>query len=216
MASKFPNGTQYAISTALGSAIPVTAITNASTAVASAAAPPADGSIAVITSGWTALNDTVARTDNADADSFDLEGVSTSNTTRFPTGEGAGSVKIVSTWETLSQIQDVQFSGGDPETYERQDLEDINGRKIQYPVGESSQLMTVELEYDPTLDWYAALIAAHEAKTPVVVRAIAPDGTKIYYYGYPHFRKQPTQTKNQGMKVTFRLYMLCDSIRYAS
>lgn len=216
MASKFPNGTQYAISTAFGSSITVTAITNASPAECAAASPPTDGSIVVITSDWTALNDTVARTDTADADSFELEGVDTSNTTRYPAGEGAGSVKAVTTWEPLTQIQDVQFSGGDPEIYERQDLEDINGRKIQYPIGESAQVMTMELEYDPALDWYATLIAAHEAKTPVVVRAISPDGDKIFYYGYPHFRKQPTQTKNQGKKVTFRLYQLCDSIRYDS
>jgi hypothetical protein len=218
MASIFPNGTQYAFSTAFASPIAVTAITNASTAVCSSATQPNDGSIVVVTSGWTALNNTVARTDNKDSDSFELENVNTSSTTRFPAGEGAGSVKAVSTWETLTQIQDVTFTGGDPELYTRQDLEDVNGRKIQIPTGESPTVMQVELEYDPNLDWYDALIAAHDAKTPIVVRAIlpAPSSDTIYYFGYPHFRKQPTQGKNQGMKVTFSLYQLCDSARYAA
>lgn len=216
MASIFPNGTQYAFSTAFGSAIPVTAISNAVDAECAAAAPPTDGSVAVITSGWTALNNTVARTDGADTDSFLLEDVDTTSTTQYPAGEGAGSVKIVSTWETLSQIQDANLTGGEQQFYTRQDLEDVNGRQIQIPTHRNARTLAVSLEYDPDLDWYAALVAADIARTPVVMRAILPGGDTLYYFGYPAFNKVPTQAKNQGMKVDLSLALLCEPIRYAA
>ena len=169
-----------------------------------------------MTSGWTALNNTVARTTGKDLDSFLLEDVDTSNTTQYPAGEGAGSVKVVSTWETLSQIQDVQITGGEQQFYERQDLEDRNGRQIRIPTFRSARTLAIQLEHDPDLDWYAALIAADAAKQPVVMRAILPSGDTLYYLGYPAFNKVPTQTKNEGMKNDLNLALICDPIRYAA
>ena len=216
MASIFPNGTQYAFSTAFGSAIAVTAISNASEAECAAASPPTDGSIVVVTSGWTALNNTVARTDDADTDSFVLEGVDTSNTTQYPAGEGAGSVKAVTTWETLSQIQDSQMNGGEQQFYTRQDLEDINGRQIQIPTFRNARTLVIDLEYDPALDWYDALITVDAAKSPIVLRAILPSGDTMYYLGYPAFNKVPTQAKNQGMKVQLMVALIAEPTRYAA
>ena len=216
MAQYFPNGTQYAVSSALAASVAISAITNANPGVASTATPPSDGDILVITSGWTALNDTVVRADNADLDSFDLEGVNTSSTTRYPAGEGAGSFQKVSTWEPLSQIDTVGLTGGEQQFHEFQYVEDVNGRIRRKPTTRSARGLEFMLDYDPDLGWFSTLETADAAGTLMVLRAILPSGDTVYYLGYPSFDKVPTQGKNTNMQNKFILSLVCEPIRYAA
>lgn len=216
MSSYFVNGAQYSFSTALGTAVPVTAITNADPAVASATSPPTDGTIVVVKSGWSGLNDTIAKTANADTSTFELAGVDTTDTTRYPAGAGAGSVQPVSTWAALSQISDISMSGGDQQFYQFQYVEDVNGRQRQKPTFKNAMTLTFTLDYDPTLAWYAALIAADAAGELVALKTVLPSGDTILYLGYLSFNKVPTATKNENQHVTATFSLACDPIRYAA
>lgn len=102
MAASFPNGTLLAVSTAYGAAVAISGISNANPAVASASAPPADGTIGVLSSGWTDLTDRVFKSGGADTHSFQLLGANTTDVTRFPAGTGAGNFTPVETWVQLS------------------------------------------------------------------------------------------------------------------
>lgn len=212
----FPNGTQYSFSTTLGAAIPVTAITNADPAVATASAPPVDGSIVVIKSGWSALNDTVARTSGAAATTFDLEGVDTTSVSRYPAGEGAGSVQVATDFVGLSQVQTIAMSGGDQQFYQYQYVEDKNGRQHQKPTFKNAMTLTFTLDYDPALPWYADLITADQAGALVALKAVLPSGDTLLYLGYPSFNKVPTSTKNENQQVTATFSLAADPIRYSA
>jgi hypothetical protein len=212
----FPNGTQYSFSTTLGAAIPVTAITNADPAVATASAPPVDGSIVVIKSGWSALNDTVARTSGAAATTFDLEGVDTPSVSRYPAGEGAGSVQVATDFVGLSQVQTIAMSGGDQQFYQYQYVEDKNGRQHQKPTFKNAMTLTFTLDYDPALPWYADLITADQAGALVALKAVLPSGDTLLYLGYPSFNKVPTSTKNENQQVTATFSLAADPIRYSA
>src|SRR5690349_2784825 len=119
----FPNGTIFSVSSALAAAVAISVISNANPAVASSATPPVDDSIILLSSGWPDANERIFRTQAADADSFELEGLDATSVVRFPAGAGAGSFRKVSSWVTLSQVRDVAKSGGEQQFFQWQYVE---------------------------------------------------------------------------------------------
>lgn len=207
MSSQFPNGTIFAVSTALGAAIPVIDISNANPAVASAAAPPVDDSIVLITSNWPDLNDRVAKTDNATAGTFELLGIDTTDTTRFEPGEGDGSVRVVTSWVNLSQVRETSKSGGEQQFFTWQYLEDRSSRQRQRPTFKNAKVINLTLDYDPALAWYNALDQLDKQQQLVVLRATLPNGAQLFYGVYPSFDADPSLTMNENMTnaATFSL-----------
>lgn len=214
MSAIFPNGTIFSVSTALGAAIAVSAISNANPGVATAAAPPADGAIGVITSGWAALTERVVRVANADSGSFELEGIDTTNLTRYPAGQGAGSFAVATGFVDLSQVTNSEKSGGEQQFYQWQYLEDRGGRQRQRPTFKNAKVLTVTLDYDPALAWYNALVEADALREPVVLRATLPNGVQLYYYVYPSFDGDPSLVMNTNMQNVATFSMISDFTRY--
>jgi hypothetical protein len=213
----FPNGTTFSVSTALGAAVPFTAITNATPPVCSATSPPADNTIGLITSGWAALNERVAQTTGmVAATSFELEGIDTTDTTKYPAGQGAGSFAPVSTWVTLSQVTNVQKSGGTQQFYKWQYAEDPSSTQKQRPTFKDAKTLTLTLDYDPALAWYAALTAADAKQEIVVLRAVLPSGDTLYYAVYPSFDADPSMDLNKNMDNTATFSMVSPLTRYAA
>jgi hypothetical protein len=216
MSSRFINGAKYAVSTALAAAVAITAITNADPAVASSPTPPADGDILLLTSGWSNINSSAARAANADVDSFELEGVNTTNVLRFPAGEGAGTFQKVNTFLGINQVRDVKLEGGEQNYFEFQYVEDEGGRQRKKPTFKSASAMTLVLDYDPDLAWYEALIEIDRVGGLVVVREILPSGDTIYYVGTLAFNKVPTKDINQNMTVQASLSLESDPVRFGA
>lgn len=214
MSSIFINGTRYSFSKTLAAAAAISAISNANPAVASAVAPPEDGSILVLKSAWSNLGETVARSANADTDSFELEGVDTTSTALFPAGGGAGTYQEVDSWVDLDQVRDVVMAGGDQQTFSFQYVEDPTSRQRQKPTFKNAITMTFSLDYDPDKPWYAALIAADRLREPVVVRGVLPNGQMLLYYAYPSFNKVPVGQVNENLQNTAVFYLIADPIRY--
>lgn len=214
MSSIFINGTQYAVSTTLAAAIPITAVTNSNPAVASAVNPPADGSIVVLNSGWPILDESVARTANSDSDSFEVEGVDTTNTTLYPAGVGGGTARVVVGWVPLDQVREVTVSGGEQQYFDYQYVEDPTSRQRQKPTFKNATTLTLSLDYDPDKAWYSALIAADLAREPVVVRGVLPNGSTMLYYAYPSFNKVPVGGVNENLQNTATFSLIADPVRY--
>ena len=214
MSSLFPNGTKYAISTALATAIAVTAISDANPAVASAANPPAANAIGVLTSGWSDINNRVVRAITPTENGFTLDGIDTSEAANFPAGESAGAFQVVSGWTPIDQVANVASSGGDQQYYTWQYVEDTSGRQQQKPTVKNPLTMTLTLDYDPDKPWFAALIAADRARQPVVLRAILPSGVTMYYLVFPSFNEAPTQTVNQNMQNVATFSLINAPVRY--
>jgi hypothetical protein len=214
MAQQFPNGTVFSVSTALATAIAISALTNADPAVATVTSPPSDGTIGVVTSGWPLLNQRVVRSANADSTTFELEGIDTSSTTDYPAGSGTGQFQAVSTWVTLSQVTNIAKSGGDQQFYQWQYAEDKSGTQQQRPTFKNAKSLTLTLDYDPALAWYDALDKADASKSAVVLRAVLPNGDALYYYVYPSFDADPSMDLNQNMHNTATFSLISRLTRY--
>ena len=65
MSVKLPNGTTFAIASGYGAPVTVSALSNATEAVATATNTLADGDFVEVTSGWSRLNGKVARVSGA-------------------------------------------------------------------------------------------------------------------------------------------------------
>src|SRR6478736_885416 len=195
--------------------VAISGVTNADPAVASTATTPTNGDILIIKSGWTELNETVARAAGVSAGvSFQLEGVDTTSTIRFPAGEGAGTYEKASSFVSITQVRDVVMDGGEQDFFEFQYVEDASSKKRRVPTSKSPDGMTITMDYDPDLAWYDALIELDRLKEPVVLRETLPNGDVIYYYGYVSFNKVPTKTLNENMTVKATFSLLADPIRY--
>lgn len=211
---QFPNGSVFSVSTALSTANAVTAVSNADPAVASATTPPTDGTIGIIASGWPGLNQRVARTANAAASTFEFEGFDTTDTTKYPAGDGVGSFTPVATWVALSQVTGIEKSGGDQQFYQWQYAEDVSGQQQQRPTFKNAKSLKLTLDFDDALAWYDALKDADEAKDAVVLRAVLPNGKALYYYVYPSFDADPSMNLNQNMQVVATFSQISPFTKY--
>lgn len=98
MSFRLPNGSTVDLAATYGNSVIITAISNAATAVVTAAAHGlSDGDYVEITSGWLGLNGRIFRVDNTTTGTFELEGINTTDTNRYPSGGGAGSLREVAT-----------------------------------------------------------------------------------------------------------------------
>jgi hypothetical protein len=90
-------------------------VTNAAEAVVSSTAHGfSNGDIVEMSSGWGRLHLRAFRIKAVTADAFTLEGADTSNTSFFPSGTGAGSVRKVLTFQQITTVMNPSASGGEP------------------------------------------------------------------------------------------------------
>lgn len=217
MTSRLINGAKYAISATLAAASPITAISNAANAVASAAALPALDSIVLINSNWPLLNGKVAKVTASGAGSFTLGNVNTTNVADYPAGEGTpASYQIASAFVSLSKVVEVEKSGGEQNYVERQYVEDATGTQVRFPTFKSAYGFEIRMDYDPSLPWFAALQAADAAKATVVLRETLPGGDVILYTGLIAFDDIPSKGINTVMEVVATFSLTSRPIRYAA
>ncbi|POQ05545.1 phage tail protein [Pseudomonas syringae] len=215
MGFRLPNGATLQIASAYGAAIPVTALSNANPAVATAAAHGlADGDIIAVTSGWTRLNDRAARVDNSLSGTFALEKINTLNVQPYPAGSGAGSVREVTAFVEISQITDVGTSGGDQQFTTFGFLADDDDRQL--PTSKNPISMSFTVADDPDLPYVAVVEEADEDKQPRVLRLNLPGGSVILYSAYVSITATPTLSRNNVMSRTITISLAGRSTRYSA
>lgn len=112
--ARTPKGTTFQLFTSLGSALPVSGISNATEAVVTSTAHGlANGDYVMVDSGWGRLNKRAFRIKSVTANTFVLEGMDTTNTEFYPAGSGTGTVKKGLTPVSITQILSANSSGGD-------------------------------------------------------------------------------------------------------
>ncbi|WP_426287547.1 phage tail protein [Luteibacter sp. E-22] len=215
MSVQLPDGSVLSIEASAGTAKPITAITNANPAVATAAAHGfTDGDFVKITSGWNRLNGRVVRVKNSDTNTFQLEGVDTSDAQKFPAGSGVGSVQEVATWTQVTQVLEFSTSGGEQQFATYSFLEEDVEHQI--PTTKSPQSIGLSIGDDISLPWYPILSAANDDRVPRAVRLQLPSGSMILYNGYATLNKTPTVTKGQVMALAATVSLVGDVTRYAA
>ena len=215
MAAIFPNGSTFAISAALAAAKTITAITNANPGVASSTAHGFTNGSIVVLGNPSRLDQRPVRVANSAANAFDLEGIDTTSTALFPAGFGVGTASLAATFTSLSQTVDVSASGGEQQFAQWAYIED--GRQRQRPTFKNARSLQLQMHYDPSLAWHAALLAADQTGDVRVLRVTLPTGRVLYYSVYVGFDGQPSIQINENMSVTATFALACpDATSYAS
>lgn len=212
------NQTQFAIANAYGNAVVMSAITNATEAVATLAAGHAlvVGDCVEVTSGWARADRRIFRVKAVATNDVTLEGLNTTSTTLFPAGGGAGSVRRIASaaWTTLTQIADVSRSGGELQFTPSDTLDDIEGRQL--PTVRSPASLTLTLYDDPALPWFATVSTASDARTPTALRITLANGAKIFANAIWSIDSQPDIKKNEVLKVGLQLTYVSAATRYST
>jgi len=215
MSVSLPNGALIAMASGYGSNLTVTAITNASPAVATSTAHAlANGDFVEVTSGWSRLTSKVVRVSGVTANTFELEGIDTTSTTIYPAAGGTGTVRKISGWTQLSQILSSASSGGEQQFLEYQFLESDAQKRI--PTFKNAAGLTLTVADDPTLAGYQLASTANDDRLPRGVRITLPNSSKILYNAYVSLDKTPSLTVNNVMAVELTLSLLAEVVRYTS
>lgn len=201
---------------ALGSAATATtALSNASECVVTATHSLAAGDYVVMASGWGLLDQRVARVKSVSGGtSFVLEGVDTSDKSKYPETTGVGTFRKINTWSTLSQVKGISASGGAQQFADITSISDTVIRQI--PTVKDAVNMTIDVFDDPTLTWYADVIAADTARSPYALLMTFPNGSKLVANAYWSVMKVPTMETNQALMTQISLSYAAEPVRYSS
>lgn len=209
-----PNGAQVALAKTFAAATAISATSNANPAVATSAAHTLlDGDIILMSMpGWAKIDNSVLRVANKAAGSFNLEGVNSTSTERYPAG-GAGSAKKISAWTQLPKIPTFETTGGDPKTQTTSYLD--FEKDFEIFTGTNPERLNFTISYQPGTAAYNDLLAASESGELQVVRLVLKDGSTLYYPGQLFFNKAPVTTKDQEMVNNVSIALQGEITRYA-
>lgn len=216
MSVSLPNGSLFAIASSYGSALTVSAATNANPCVMTSTAHGLTNGdyVEVTAGGWTRLNARILRVSGITANTFELEGYDASSTTTHPAGTGTGSVRKITAWTQISQVLSTSTSGGEQQFATYQFIEaDIETR---IPTTKAAGGLDMEVADDPTLAGYIAALAANNDRAARAIRVTLANSSKILYNSYISIDQTPSLTVNNVMAVKMTLSFLSPPIRYAT
>jgi hypothetical protein len=216
MALTLPNGSSLAIASTYGASYDITAITNATEAVASVEVGHGlvAGDLVEVTSGWADLDGKIVRVKLVDTNEVTLEDINSTNLARYPAGSGVGSLRKITDTTAITQILSFATEGGDQQFYEYQFLEATVQRQI--PSVRSPLTINMVLADDQSLPWFAAIKAASDARQPRALLMTLASGAKIYYNAFWSLNEVPTVTVNEAMGLQLSLALVTSPTRYAS
>lgn len=214
MAFRLPNGSTVDFAATYGADVTITAISNANPAVVSAAGHTyEEGDIVVITSGWVRLTGRAFRVGTATAGTtFTLEDLDTTDTSRYPVGTSAGSVKDVATWVGIPQITSATSSGGEQGFYTFGFLQESTDRQL--PTTKSPSVLTLVVADDPDQPYVPVIERADETQSETVQRLNLVDGSIILYVSVASITRTPSLTRNEIMTRTISMAQQGDISRY--
>lgn len=175
----------------------------------------AAGDYVEVSSGWGMLDKRVVRAKaGTSATALILEGVDTSDATKYPAGTGAGSVRKILAWSQLSQVKGISASGGSQNFADITALSDTVQRQV--PTTRGAISMTADVFDDPTLAWYADVNAADVARTPFGLLMAFPNGSKLVANAYWSLMRVPTMATNEALMTQITMSYAAEPMRYAS
>jgi hypothetical protein len=216
MAITLTTGTIIAIASTYGANVNMTAITNASEAVATLGAGHSVtvGDYLEVTSGWDRLTGRIVRAKTVATNDITFESINTSSTSVFPAGTGTGTIRRITAWTNLSQIKQMGSSGGELQFADITSISDTVQKQIPTVRG----AMSVQITYfdDDALAWIAAVNAADAARTPYAVRFTYPNSAKTVANAYWAKSSTPSVNTNEGLTNQIGLTYAAEPVRYAT
>ena len=216
MAITLATGTALSIATTYGSAVNMTALTNATEAVATLAAGHSVvvGDFLEVTSGWDLLNSRIVRVKTVATNDITFEGINTSSTTNYPAGTGTGTIRRITAWTSISQVQSFDTSGGDLNFADITTIADRTQKQV--PTTRSAQQLSITVFDDATLAGQIAVQAASDSSTPAAFRIVFPNNTRMVINGYWSIGSAPGVNVNAPLTNTIGFSALALATRYAT
>ena len=182
MAYFFPQGTKVFYSNTLAAPRTVTAITNASPAVATSVAHGlADLDPVLYNGAWADALDTVFEVDQLTLDTFSFLGLNATDTNVYPTGSGAGTVRRISGWIEIPQILTVTGNGGG---IRYGNVDPLGSRQaLKQPIGFDAAGLDIKIGYDPTNMVITGMQTLTRVFGKVAIRVLIPGGGRVYGFG---------------------------------
>ena len=219
MSITITTGSTLSVAKTYGPSIAFSTITHASDAVitTSSAHSVAVGEYVEVLSGWGRLNNRIARAKTGTTGStLVLENINTTDTTKYPAGTGGGSIRRIaaSSWTQLTQVKSISASGGTQNFADVTDISDVVEKKI--PTTRAAIDVTIETYDDPSLAWYADVVAADESRTPYGFLLAPANGKPVVANAYWSLLRVPTMDQNQAMMTQISLSYAAEPVRYYS
>jgi hypothetical protein len=213
MAVSLPNGALISIANGYGTAVTISGLSNASTAVATATAHGfLTGDFVEITSGWSRLTNKVVKVGVVATNTFELVGVDSTLTSIYPAGAGTGTARKVTGYTQLAQILTSSSNGGEQQFLEYQFLEADAQKRI--PTFKSAAGLAFSVADDITQPGFILASVANDDRLPRAVKATLPSGSVISYNAYVSVNKTPSMTVNELMAVECTMSLLAEPMRY--
>lgn len=204
MAYYFPEGTRIFYSTTFASPKNISAITNASPAVATSVAHGfSDNDPILFASGWEDANDSVWEVDQLTADTFGVVGLDSTDTTWFPPGTGVGTASKISNWVEVPQTLTISTSGGGTKYGEISPLASRQDKKK--PIGFQAIGLDIKIGYDATNATIKAMQALTRVNTNVAAKLVIPGGGRVYGYGTLNCSEFPELSKGNVITLSVSL-----------
>lgn len=218
MAKTVPIGTKIQYSSSLATALTITAATNANPCVMtlSSATTIAVGDwVTILTNGWGEIVNGVYRIAAVSTNNVTIEGLDTTSTTRFPAGQGTGTLAEI-TWADVPQVSrdGTSITPGQPRFADASDLTDRVDREI--PAGASVDQITIAAHYDPALAAFSALRTYSDNQSVVPFRFIHPAGDTAAFSAYVFVPTLPSLDPGQTRKLNISLRAAGPSIVYTT
>lgn len=199
MSITLATGTQVAIASTYGAAKNMTAITNATQAVATLEASHGVivGDILEVTSGWDLLTGRLVRVVTVSVNDVTFESIDTTSTSNYPAGTGTGTVREITAWTSITQVQSISSTGSELNFAEITTITDKTQKQI--PTTRSPQQITLTTFYDSTLGWFTTVRTASEANAVTGMRIVFPNNARVLANGYWSLNTTPAINVNQPL-----------------
>jgi hypothetical protein len=216
MAITLATGTQLAIATTYAASSNMTAITNATEAVATLAAAHGVvvGDFLEVTSGWDLLNSRIVRAKTVATNDVTFEGINTSSTSNYPAGTGTGTIRRITAWTSITQVQSFDTSGGDLNFADITTIVDKTQKQV--PTTRSAQTLSMTVFDDTALAGQIAVQAASDANAATGFRIVFPNASRMVINGYYSIGASPNVAVNAPLTNTISFSAVAQATRYAT
>lgn len=216
MSAQLSQGSAVAIGSTYGAVKTMSAISNATSAVATLESSHGVivGDVIELTSGWDLLDKRMARCSAVSTNDITLESIDTSSTTKYPAGEGIGTIREVTAFTTITQIAEWNVEATTVEFVDITTLANQVRREI--PGLESAPKVTGQFYFDIALTWIATVLAISDLNSLNAMRITTPGGNKIYGNGYWKLSRTPQLAIGQAIKQALNATLVSWPTAYAS
>jgi hypothetical protein len=216
MSITLATGTTLAIASTYGASVAMSVITNAAEAVATLGGGHGVvvGDFLEVTSGWDLLTGRIVRAKTVATNDVTFEGINTVSTSSYPAATGVGTIRRITAWTNITQVQGFETSGGDLNFADVTTI--VDKTQKQAPTTRSAQQLSMTVFDDPTLAGQVAVQSASDSNTPTGFRVIFPNASRMVINGYYSIGSAPNVAVNAPLTNKIGFSAVALSTRYAT